>query len=222
MHHRIFENPRLLKIWIWCLLKARHEGGEAIVGRQKIHLNRGQFLFGRNKAAQELDLSPTSVWDYMKFLEFDNSIVIKSTTKYSIVTIINWDFYQEKSTSEPTTKSAEKDTYKNVNTIAHNASPRSEHIKPLQGAIVFSFESRQWEGISPQDKQAWVAAYPACDVDLELLKMGQWLLANPQKRKKNYRRFITNWLNRTQDSGGTRKEKARQDSYDLSLQELKK
>ncbi|GAH01811.1 unnamed protein product, partial [marine sediment metagenome] len=33
----------------------------------------------------------------------------------------------------------------------------------------------------------------------------EWLLANPDKRKKNYRRFIVNWLTRTQDKGGSEK-----------------
>ena len=35
--------------------------------------------------------------------------------------------------------------------------------------------------------------------------MREWLLANPSKKKKNYRRFITNWLTRTQDKGGSKK-----------------
>ena len=36
--------------------------------------------------------------------------------------------------------------------------------------------------------------------------MRQWLISNPNKRKKNYRRFITNWLSRSQEKGGTKKQ----------------
>ena len=35
--------------------------------------------------------------------------------------------------------------------------------------------------------------------------MKEWLLSNPSKRKGNYRRFITNWLSRSQERGGSKK-----------------
>lgn len=76
--------------------------------------------------------------------------------------------------------------------------------KPCE-VIHFNFESRKWENIKIEDKSGWLAAYPACDIELELYKMREWLLANPDKRKKNYRRFIVNWLTRTQDKGGSEK-----------------
>ena len=37
-------------------------------------------------------------------------------------------------------------------------------------------------------------AYPDINIDQELKKMKLWLDANPTKHKKNYKRFITNWL----------------------------
>uniref|UniRef100_A0A6M3IMX1 Uncharacterized protein n=1 Tax=viral metagenome TaxID=1070528 RepID=A0A6M3IMX1_9ZZZZ len=37
--------------------------------------------------------------------------------------------------------------------------------------------------------------YPQVDVERELNNMYMWLDANPRKRKKNYKRFIVNWLN---------------------------
>jgi len=81
----------------------------------------------------------------------------------------------------------------------------SSLLKEEEGikGIVFSFESREWVGISDRDKGDWAKAYLACDVGQELNKMAQWLLANPEKRKVNYRRFIVNWLNKAQDRGGS-------------------
>jgi len=35
-----------------------------------------------------------------------------------------------------------------------------------------------------------------CDVLAELKKMDVWLVANPNRQKKNYARFVVNWLNR--------------------------
>jgi hypothetical protein len=36
--------------------------------------------------------------------------------------------------------------------------------------------------------------YPNVDIVHELGMMDDWLDSNPRRRKKNYRRFITNWL----------------------------
>src|SRR5260221_8844243 len=42
----------------------------------------------------------------------------------------------------------------------------------------------------------WLHAYSGIDVLAELNKMERWIEANPNRSKKNYNRFIVNWLNR--------------------------
>lgn len=90
----IFQNEKLLKIFIWCLLKASHKEREQIIGRNVITLKEGQFIFGRNKAAAELNISPSTIWDYIKLMETYNIISIKSNNKYSVITIEKWEIYQ--------------------------------------------------------------------------------------------------------------------------------
>jgi hypothetical protein len=83
----------------------------------------------------------------------------------------------------------------------------AEATPPLKNKIVipkidFDFEKRAWVGITNADYEDWEAAFPAVNIDQELGRMIAWLLANPEKRKLRYRKFITNWLSRTQDKGG--------------------
>lgn len=54
------------------------------------------------------------------------------------------------------------------------------------------------------DIDAWSTAYPAVDVGMELNKIQAWLHSNPAKRKtvNGCKRFINNWLAKTQDRGG--------------------
>ena len=66
------------------------------------------------------------------------------------------------------------------------------------------FGSTGFEKISSQDKETWKKAYPTLKIDQELVKMEAWVIANPQNRKSNWRRFIVNWLSRAQDSASTR------------------
>lgn len=62
-----------------------------------------------------------------------------------------------------------------------------------------------WTGITDADHAAWATAFPATKIDMELAKMGQWLASNPTKARKSlWRRFLTNWLSRCQEGGGSR------------------
>lgn len=65
----IWENEKALKIWIWCLCKATYKERTQLVGQQEIQLEKGQFVFGRNKASEELNMTESTVYKYIKLLE---------------------------------------------------------------------------------------------------------------------------------------------------------
>jgi hypothetical protein len=78
-----------------------------------------------------------------------------------------------------------------------------EREKERSVAVAFDIDTRSWSGIVAEDMDAWAGAYPACNISQELAKAGEWLIANPARAvKSNYRRFIVNWLSRSQDRGG--------------------
>ncbi|MYL44618.1 DnaD domain protein [Virgibacillus halodenitrificans] len=117
----IFQNEKLLKIFTYCLLKATHTEHQQVVGKQKVDLKPGQFVFGRRKAALELDMKESTVRDYMKVLKDDNVIAISPTNKFSVITVINWEIYQSKDDSQRqqndnkmTPEGQQNDTNKNV------------------------------------------------------------------------------------------------------------
>jgi hypothetical protein len=95
MDNGIVRNPQLLQFWVWCLLKASHRKHTQMVGFQEVPLEPGQFIFGRRKAASELNLSEQSIRSCLKSLKINQQITIKVTNKYSIITIVNWDIYQQ-------------------------------------------------------------------------------------------------------------------------------
>lgn len=64
-------------------------------------------------------------------------------------------------------------------------------------------EHSGFTGILLMDRYRWRKTFPAVKIDLELRMMHEWLLANPRKRKKNYYRYISSWLSRCQDVGGS-------------------
>jgi len=114
------------------------------------------------------------------------------------------------------------------NNTSNNTTVRNDKIvhkkkekKKEKKKINFNFDKEEWENITPKDIERWKEAYPACDIDIELAQMREWLLSNPDKKKKNYRRFITNWLSRSQEKGGTKKRK-KKSFIDMELERLQK
>lgn len=95
---RVFGNPGLLKIWIWCLLKANHKGQWVSVktgkGTTEVWIESGQFIFGRVTAAKKLKMHPETVRKRIHKLKNMGNLTIQSTKQYSIITIANWAFYQ--------------------------------------------------------------------------------------------------------------------------------
>jgi len=120
LDNKIFDNERLLKVWVWCLLKASHTEYDQLVGLQTVHLIPGQFIYGRFKNAEELKLNPNTLKDYMKFLSDEKFIAIKSTNKYSVVSVEKWELYQSErieNTSKTPAKHQQNTTNKNVKNV---------------------------------------------------------------------------------------------------------
>lgn len=140
----MFQNEKLFKIFIWCLLKASHKEHEQLIGLQKITLQPGQFIYGRLKASKELKIKESTVNKYMRWLKDDEIINIKSNNKFSVITIVNWALYQfedeennSKSNSNVTTKEQQRNTNKNVKNVKNDknkdicgASPQKHKFIP--------------------------------------------------------------------------------------------
>lgn len=60
-------------------------------------------------------------------------------------------------------------------------------------------EDGGWSGITPELSAKWKEAYPRVKLGQEFVRMDIWLDANKRRRKKNYKRFIMNWLSRAND-----------------------
>lgn len=123
----VFDNPNLLKIWIWILCKSAHKEHSQMIGLQEIHLKKGQLIFGRKKAAEQLKMKESSVYKLIKMLEKMNRITVNSNNKFSLISVVNWELYQEQYTSFLTTeeqqrnnKGTTKEQHRNTNNNVNN------------------------------------------------------------------------------------------------------
>jgi len=88
------KNHKLWAFWSYCLMKASWKEYDAIVGLQRVHLMPGQFIFGRKKATEETGLTEREIRTIIDFLKKCGNVTIKTTNKFSIITIVNWPIYQ--------------------------------------------------------------------------------------------------------------------------------
>ena len=114
------KNHSLWILWSYILLKASHSSHKQkiIVNKNKgtfteeILLNPGQLIFGRKKAAEDTGLSEQNIRTALKHLQCLKNCTVKSTKNYSIITVINWAYYQGESKNQP---SANQDLTTNNN-----------------------------------------------------------------------------------------------------------
>lgn len=98
----IFNDMQLFRLWMICLTEATHKERNQIVGRQTVKLMPGQFVTGRfdlqgmyNRGLTgEQQKSPATVWRWIEVLEKGEYLSIKSSNKFSTVSILNWHKYQ--------------------------------------------------------------------------------------------------------------------------------
>jgi hypothetical protein len=119
LHRKILDNPiagraNYLALWVVLLLKANHKKTGMIWNNEVLEIKEGQFITGRKKLSKECGIPETTIEDILRFLESSRKIRQQKTTKYRLITILNWEKYQN-SDSKATTKRQQSDTNKNDN-----------------------------------------------------------------------------------------------------------
>ena len=98
----VFQNPKVFMFWCYCLMKASHKEYNALVGYQQVPLKPGQFIFGLKKAKKESGLSIQTLRTCLKCLVNLGNLTTKPTTKYSLISVVNWEVYQSDKISSNT------------------------------------------------------------------------------------------------------------------------
>jgi DnaD/phage-associated family protein len=173
---------------MYCLLKASHTDHKQLVGMKVIELKPGQFVFGRSRAASELNMSESTVWRYMKLLEKLDSIVLKPNNKFTVVTVGKWGNYQAHDTdgeqqmdNKRTTNEQQMDTNKNVKNVKNSSSSGSS-----QNDVIGFYHQNLQIGVtsSPyvyEQIQHWIV-----DLDTDLVLAAMKLSAKKEKKGFDY------------------------------------
>lgn len=96
-----FSDGEMTKVFLYLLLSANYENKSW----KGIAVKRGQLIIGRKALAKRLGITERQIRTCLTKLKTTNEVTIKTTNKFSILTIVNYNLYQakdEEATSETT------------------------------------------------------------------------------------------------------------------------
>lgn len=127
IHRKILENPIICKdsdylaVWIYLLLNATHKEIPALFKGKKIILQKGQLITGRKSMASQLKISESKIFRIINDYKSEQQIEQQTSNKNSLITILNWDKYQQieqqneqQMNNKRTTNEQQMNTNKNV------------------------------------------------------------------------------------------------------------
>ena len=95
---RWWKNHNTLAVFLWLLLNANVTDSDF----EKEKLKRGQLATSTKTISNANSLSTQCVRTSLHHLQLTGEITIKSTNRYQVITIVNYDLYQSKSTNDLT------------------------------------------------------------------------------------------------------------------------
>jgi hypothetical protein len=111
-----YKKSQYVHLWLHLLLKANHIKAEFMWNGKIIIIKEGQLLTGRKELSIDTGITEGTIENILKMLENEHQILQQKTTKFRIITILNWCEYQSidnKIDSKVTTELQQTDTNKN-------------------------------------------------------------------------------------------------------------
>jgi len=146
-----------------------------------IKVQPGQLIFGRKEFSKKIGVSEQSIRTALKHLKSTNEITIKSTNKYSLISINNWE------------------TYQSINQLPN------QQLTSNQPATNHTIRNKEYKNIKRESKLTYLLNIPQNDLEQitndfeltvkQLQAKGETLHSYCQahgKKYKNYRAFLLN------------------------------
>lgn len=90
----VFKDPDHLAVWMYLLLTASHKKHKTLFGGKPVYIEAGQLITGRLKIARETKVEQHKVDRILKLFKTAQLIEQRAERYGSIISILNWDKYQ--------------------------------------------------------------------------------------------------------------------------------
>jgi len=197
--------------WTYLYTRANFKKNMVNFRNEYIEVERGQFLTSKLQLQRIFGWTYRHVENFLLALKNDENITYRTTNRYIVITIINYEFYQgdEEQNEEQNEEQVKNrlgtglergNTNKNVLKNVNNEKKEKKEKK-----ISFNFKTNLFNNLTIEQMEEYEKKYPDIDVYEEEKKMTDWLIGekvkkdNGQSNKipKDFSRFINNWLRRS-------------------------
>ena len=189
LHRKILENPILnrsrvysnFEAWIWLLLKANHQDNKFMLGSDLVKVEKGSMVTSQKKLCKQFRWGNSKLRNFLKVLQKDEMILLKSNTQATWITICNYDTYQDIQTANKSKTNRKQianklrtntnnnvnndNTVNNVNKIITNKDYLEKYgLKMLNAFVMY------WNEKSPNGKKHRCEKEKAFEIPLRLDK----------------------------------------------------
>ena len=175
-----YKDANTLRVFIHLLFKANWKDGEYLGHK----IERGQLVTGRKELAEELGLSERNIRTAIEHLKSTNEVAIKSTNKFSIITICKYNRWtgNEVQRDQQTDQQTDQQPTNNRPTTDQQPTTIEEEKKEInkEDTIV----SKKAAEASLADKPLWKTSYE--EYKRLFLEAKESLLADREFKEKQY------------------------------------
>ena len=214
-----YKDLNTCRLFFHLLLRANWKDGRF----QGMEIPRGSLVTSYNNLAAETGLSVKNVRTALKHLETTGEVAVNRHTKFSVVTVNNYNLYQSDGTVNGSQVADNRQTTgKQVATIEEVKKVRSKESNnnipsapddksPCAGSFLLN-DGTSYE-ITENDVDKFQQLYPGIDVRQEIRNITGWCISNPKNRKTRAgaKRFLNGWLSRAQNSARPNKGYSREE-----------
>ena len=93
--HWCASDPNFLAVWFRLLSEANFKTKKSLINSTTVEIKRGQLIFGLNAFSSRSGVSVSKLRRIMKVLEDENMIDRQKTNKFSIISIVSYNKYQD-------------------------------------------------------------------------------------------------------------------------------
>lgn len=181
--------------WMDLLLMVNHSEKKILIDGKLENVERGQTVSSIRKLCDRWGWSNTKVKNFLKMLENDSMIHVKSDTKKTVITIVNYSVYQDSENEKTTLKRQSSDTETSQkHTNKNDKNEKKSNIK--------RFTPPTYEQVSSYCKERNNTV--DADVFIDFYESKGWMVG--KNRMKDWKAAVRNW-ERNRGNGAVGREK---------------
>ncbi len=132
----IFANEKHFKVWCWCFNKASHKERTVTIrvknGFEDVKLERGQFIYGRDRASLETHISKSTIRNIMLLFSKTGILDSKPDSKYTIITVCNYDEIQDQKNYKGQQRGQQEDSKRTARGQQEDTDNNVKELKELK------------------------------------------------------------------------------------------